>query len=361
MCPLPRFALLGSAMSLMLSCFGGTSFSGTTTDGGSGGAPAAPYSRGVAPIAVDAIYVVNGESSSISVIDASRSTVLGTIELVHASFPHHIYLSKDRSTLLLAVPGMDLSMGHDVEPGDAKGAVMTLDAKTGRMMAARRLDAANHNAIYSADEGEIWTSQMTIPGKVLVLDPTSLATKAVIDVGDMPAEVTFSMDGRRAFVADGASSDVTVVDVATKVRIKTIRVGEGPVGAWPGADGVMYVDAEQGRTVTAIDSERLEVIRTYELRFTPGMAMTTPSASELWVTNADGGTVAYYSTHSPAKLGEFPVGAGAHGIAFAPDGKTAWITNQVANSVAVVDVSSHAVTATIAVGVKPNGIVYRAM
>jgi YVTN family beta-propeller protein len=237
---------------------------------------------------------------------------------------------------------------------------MVLDGTTGATIAARWLDAMNHNAVFSPSGEEIWTSQMTMPGKVLVLDAASLATKNSLDVGDMPAEVTFSKDGLRGFSANGMSNDVTVIDVARESPTATIPVGHDPVGAWPGADDVMYVDAEEGKTVTAIDAHTLTVVRTYDLGFTPGMAVTTPSASELWVTNADAGRIAYYATTSTAKLGELAVGAGAHGIAFAPDGKTAWITNQMANTVSVVDVSSHIVTATVDVGNRPNGLVYRA-
>ena len=75
-----------------------------------------------------------------------------------------------------------------------KGAILKLDALTGETKVARMLDATNHNGIFSPDGKEIWTSQMMMmPGMVLVLDATTLATKQSIDVGDMPAEVTFSL------------------------------------------------------------------------------------------------------------------------------------------------------------------------
>lgn len=358
----PRALLLSYPMLLAVSGCGGSRQPGAPTDAEAGvdRAVDTPSSAPIAPVTVDAVYVANGDSNSVSVIDAALGKILGTIALSNVSFPHHVSLDADGSRMLVAAPGLDLSNGHRLGTSSAKGTVLLLDAGTGATIVSRRLDAPNHNAIFSPDRTEIWTSQMTVPGRVLVLDSETLATKWAIEVGDAPAEVTFSQDGTHAFVANGMSDDVTVVDVARKSVVKTIPVGKDPVGAWPGADGVMYVDAEQGMTVTAIDSATLAPLRTYNLGFTPGMAMTTPSASELWVTNADDGRVAYYLTTSSTKLGEFEVGAGAHGIAFAPDGKTAWITNQAAHSVSVVDVASHSVRATIEVGIHPNGIVYRA-
>jgi len=39
-----------------------------------------------------------------------------------------------------------------------------------------------------------------------VLDATTLATKQTITVGDMAAEISFSKDGKYAFVANGMSN-----------------------------------------------------------------------------------------------------------------------------------------------------------
>lgn len=308
-----------------------------------------------------AVYVVNGQSSSISVIDPSRNVVAGTIALSGVTWPHHIYLSKDGSRLLVAVPNMDLSGGHGAGMDDTPGAVLLLDSSTGAMLASRGLDMMNHNAIFSPSGNEIWTSQMMMPGSVLVLDAETLSVKQSIDVGDMPAEVTFSKDGTMAFVANGMSDSVSVISVATKKVMKTIPVGKDPVGPWPGLDGIMYTDCEEGKSVSAIDPASMSVVRTYNLGFTPGMVGTPPGASgELWVTDEDAGKVVFNMTTQDKKMGELALGAGAHGIAFSPDGKTAYITNQGAGTVSVVDVASHTQIKSFAVGVKPNGVAYRA-
>ena len=67
---------------------------------------------------------------------------------------------------------------------------------------ARRLDAPNHNAAFSPDGSEIWTAQLLDEGTVLVLDASTLETKQTIRVGKIPAEVTFTPDGKYAFVAN---------------------------------------------------------------------------------------------------------------------------------------------------------------
>ena len=324
------------------------------------GAEGTPSTVPIAAITYDALYVVNGEGNSISVINADTFELAGTIALQSTAFPHHVNLSPDKASLAVAVPGSDLSGGHgdSAHGGTSMGAILRLDALTGETMAARRLDRPNHNGIFSLDGKEIWTSQMTMMGAVLVLDASTLTTKQSVTVGDMPAEVTFSRDGRYAFVANGMSNDVTVIDAATKAVVKTIAVGTNPVGAWSGSDGVMYVDNEAAKTLTAINGTTLEIVRTYSLGFTPGMAATSPTG-ELWVTDAENGKVIFYSTTADMKLGELVTSAGAHAIAFSADGKTAYVSNQAAGSISVIDVFSHAFRKTIAVGAKPNGMVFR--
>ena len=321
-----------------------------------------PSSVPIRPVTFDAVYVVNGgngETSSISVINARTNTVAGTIQLTDAMWPHHIYQSADRSKLLVAVPGMDMSEGHGGEmPPDMPGAVMLLNARTGATIRSVLTPAMNHNAIFSPDGREVWTSQMMEPGSVLVLDANTLQTRQEVGVGDMPAEVTFSPSGRLGFVANGGSDSVSVIDPRTKRLVKTIAVGDNPVGAWQAANGFAYVDNEAGMTISAIERRSLQVRFTYDLGFMPGMAQLGPDG-HLWVTDAENGSVVLYSPTRDLRLHEIPTGAGAHGIAFSSDGRTAYITNQLANTVSAIDVRSRRVKATISVGEKPNGLVFR--
>jgi YVTN family beta-propeller protein len=326
---------------------------------GKGHEMAVPSSVPIAAVTYDALFVVNGGESTVSVIDTQSNEVAATIELVDANFPHHLYLSADRRHMLLAVPGMDMSMGHTGGTHDMMGAVMLLDSTTGATVEARMTPMMNHNAIFSPDGSEVWTSQMAEPGAVLVLDAMTLDTLRTVEVGDHPAEVTFSASGTYGFVANGGSDSVTVIDTQSKAVVQTIDVGEDPVGAWQGDNDVAYVDNERAQTITAVDTNTLEVIRTYDLGFMPGMA-ALGTDDRLWVTDATGGGVAFFATDSDMKLGEVATGAGAHAIAFNGDGTKAYISNQMADTVSVIDVATSSVESTITVGSKPNGMVWRA-
>jgi len=326
-------------------------------------------------ISYPAAYVVNGESSTMSVINLTTNALADEIQLVDNSksgkhntmsmalvYPHHVYLNPTKNQIAVAAPGMDLSAGHGLTttPHVGMAKVAILDAAKGQNVKLIDVPAMNHNAIYSPDGKEIWTSQMDTKGKVLVYDAATYALKNTIAVGKEPAEVTFSADGSVAFVANGADDNVMAINPGTKSVIATIAVGHNPVGAWTGADGRMYADNEDGQSVSVIDVKTLKVIETIALGFMPGFAAYEPETKELWVTDHNGGKVHWWVKNATGKFvkgGSFATAAGAHAIAF--KGTTAYVTNQEAASVSVIDITKHLKIKDIAVGKKPNGIVLK--
>lgn len=321
-------------------------------------------------ITYPAAYVVNGESNTISVINLTTNTVTDTIELMASGnnmpmWPHHVfhYTASNIHYLAVGVPGMDLSEGHAGGMAGMKGKVLVLDGVKGTILKDLELPAMNHNAVYSPDGKEIWTSQMEMSGKVLVYDASTYNLKNTIQVGMEPAEVTFSADGSKAYVANGGDNTVSVINPGTKAIIATIPVGADPVGAWVGHDGKMYVDNEEGKSISVIDVITNAVLQTIDLGFMPGSAAHNAIKKELWVTDPDNGKVHYWSwdtaTSQWVHAGLFATDAGAHAIAFTVDGNTAYITNQMAASVSIVNTVSHTKIMDVTVGKKPNGIVLK--
>lgn len=320
----------------------------------------------------DAVYIVNGEDATISVIDLASNTVKATVTIgVHGGhldnsssimWPHHIYLNPSKTKLALGVPSVDLSGGHGGHNTDTvKGKVVVLDAKSVSILSNVETPHMNHNSVFSPDGSEIWTAVMDSIGMVYVYDANTYSLKDSISVGMMPAEVTFSSDGMMAFVCNGMSNDVTVIDPANKTVMTTLPVGMNPVGAWPGSNNKMYVDNEMDMTISVIDVASMLVEESVSLGFTPGYAAYNSQMTELWVTDDGGGRVVYYHrmNNQWTQMGSIITGAGAHAITFTSDGMKAYITNQRAGTVSVIDVSTHTKTLDITVGTKPNGLLIR--
>ena len=314
-----------------------------------------------------AAYIVNGEDASISVIKLSDNTVSETIQMMNHGgthsilWPHHIYHHSNPAThqLAIGVPGMDLSLGHTGGMAGHGGKFIVLNAVKGTITKSVDLPLMNHNAIYSPNGTEIWTTQMDKAGKVLVYDASTYALKNTITVGKEPAEVTFSNDGTKAYVSNGEDNTVSIINPNTKAVITTLAVGVNPVGAWPSAIGKMFVDNEDSKTVSVIDVTTNIVTATINLGFKPGYAAYNEANNELWVSNATDGKVVYFvdmgaSNGGWMKNGEFVTGNDSHAIAFY--GQFAYITNQGSNTVTVINAATHAKVKDLIVGKKPNGI-----
>lgn len=312
-----------------------------------------------------AAYVVNGENGSISVIRLSDNTVNTEIMLMDRNnmimWPHHIYLNPTKNQLAIGVPGMDLSAGHSGGMEGMNGRVLIIDPTTLTIIKNLSVPIMNHNAVFVNNGSEIWTSQMDSLGKVLVYDATSYTLKNTISVGEEPAEVTLSADGTKAYVCNGKSNSVTIINPTTKAVITTVSVPANPVGAWTASNGKMFVDCEDGQKVVVLDVATNAIDQTIDLGFMPGFAAYSASNNELWVTDPMAGKVHYWTWDAGMNMwvqgGSIATGAGAHAIAFT--GSTAYVTNQTANTVSAVNVTNRTVTKTINVGKKPNGIVIR--
>jgi YVTN family beta-propeller protein len=320
-----------------------------------------------------AAYVVNGTSSTLSVINLNTNEVANLIQLTDdvsgmthngggkfLQYPHHVYLNPAKNQIAIAAPGIDLSGGHGVVTHGGTAKVVIIDAVKGVNIKLISVPLMNHNAIYSPDGTEIWTSQIDEKGTVLVFDANTYNLKSTISVGKEPAEVTFSSDGSLVFVANGMDNSISVINPVTKTIIATIPVGKNPVGAWMGSDNRMYVDNEDGQTVSIIDVKTLKVVETVTLGFMPGYAAFNGEMKELWVTDPMAGKVHWWKQDSNGKFvkgGALLTANGAHAIAF--KSMTAYITNQEAASVSVIDVMKHEKIKDIKVGEKPNGIVIK--
>ncbi|MEU5547731.1 IPT/TIG domain-containing protein [Streptomyces sioyaensis] len=144
----------------------------------------------------------------------------------------------------------------------------------------------------------------------------SVLTHAIaIPVGGNPLGVALTPDGTRAYVANGASNTVNVLDTATNIVTTTITVGVGP---------------------------RLVAI--------------APDGAEAYVAVADDALLSVIDTVTNTVTANIPVGAGATGVSVTPDGTRLYVANQNASTVSVIDTATNTVTTTIAVGDAPTGV-----
>ncbi len=307
-----------------------------------------------------AAYVVNGTSNNLSVVRLSDNAATAEIALNGATYPHHISINSAKTKLAVAITSTDLSGGHAGHGGATSGLkVLIIDATTGTIDKEIALAKLPHNAIFNSSGTELWLGQMdTVQSQVLVYKTSDWTLQNTINVGKGLSEVTFSNDGSMAFACNTMSKTVTMIDANSKGIMATIPVGADPVGAWPAANGKMYVDNESGQSVSEISVSGANVVSTFNLGFKPGYVAYSTHHNEIWVTDATNGGVVFFENINGVwtYAGNIPTGADAHAVAFSSNGEKAYVTNQGASTVTVIDVVNHAKLQTVIVGSKPNGI-----
>jgi YVTN family beta-propeller protein len=94
-------------------------------------------------------------------------------------------------------------------------------------------------------------------------------------------------DGRRAYVADGRESQVSVVDLVGQTVLETIPVGPEPVGIAMNASGsAVYVTSFRDGTLTAISTGTNDVVGTARVGGSPRAVVVSRDGTRAFVTHS---------------------------------------------------------------------------
>ena len=104
-----------------------------------------------------------------------------------------------------------------------------IDPATNKVVAEIKGVPINHGAAAAPDGSRLYfSSEAEI--MLEVVDTKTLAVTKKIPLTGRPNNITISKDGRKVYVANGLSNEVSVIETARDAVIVTIRGGEGPWG-----------------------------------------------------------------------------------------------------------------------------------
>ncbi|MEY2449223.1 MAG: hypothetical protein QOH79_2699 [Acidimicrobiaceae bacterium] len=325
------------------------------------------------------VYVPNGRSNTVSVIDPATRTVISTFATT--TEPQHIVPSYDLSTLWV----LD-NQGNDVIP---------IDPATGQAGSPLPVDDP-YNLYFTPDGGSAivvaerkgqldfrdphtmrLTSSLPVPGcgginhadynangsymlvtceyaaKLAKIDVANHAVLGFLDLaanpvegqptpmpmampnGDtasaMPQDVRAGPDGHHFYVADMMAGGVFVVDGDAFTVSKFVPTGVGAHGITPSRDGrVLYVanrgsDQIRGAprgpgSVSVLDPVTDTVTGTWEVPGggSPDMGNLNAEGTELWLSGRFDAEVYVFDTVKGELAAQIPVGDGPHGLTVWP-------------------------------------------
>ena len=165
---------------------------------------------------------------------------------------------------------------------------------------------------------------------VTVLDVLNLRQDRVIAVGADPTGVAANPKRNEVYVVNTGSNSVSVIDAEKKAVVATIPVRQRPYFISVSADGTRgYVANSGSNSVSVLDLNKRRQIAVIGVGEAPGMAVISPDGNTLVVSNRLGGSASIIDARSDVKSlrvrsvwSDCP---GATDIAILPDSSKAFV------------------------------------
>lgn len=160
-----------------------------------------------------------------------------------------------------------------------------------------------------------------------------------------------------AYVPNGKSNTVSVIDLRTFELAKTIAVGAEPTGiAANSQKNEIYVVNSGSSNVSVIDAEKNMVVATIGVHGRPYYIDVAKDGRRAYVANSGSDNVSVIDLETRDVVGNVRVGSKPGLARISPDGSSVVVSNRGDNTVSVIDASSLRVRATLPVCEQPEDI-----
>jgi YVTN family beta-propeller protein len=324
-----------------------------------GSATAAPSAR---------LYVTNEESGDVAVLDTASLRVVTRIPV--GKRPRGIKLSPDGRLLYVALsgsprggPGVDESK---LPPADRSAdGIGVIDLGSAKLL--RVLPSGQDPEAFdiSADGRRLFVSNEET-AEMSVIDTSEGKVVARVVVGKEPEGVTLRPDGKAVYVTCEQDNEVVAVDTGTLKVLSHIETGPRPRSITFSLDGALgFVASENSAEVTIVDvaaarpSGQIKIVSAAKKPLPPRPmgSVLSPDGRRLYVSNGRNESVAVIDVPGGKLLRVIDdVGARPWGIALSSDGRTLYTANGPSNDVAIIDVVRGKVRRRVKVGELPWGL-----
>jgi YVTN family beta-propeller protein len=143
-----------------------------------------------------------------------------------------------------------------------------------------------------------------------------------------------------AYISNGASNTVTVLDLVYLRQDRTLQVGTDPSGmAVNPVRNEVYVANTQSSTVSVIDAESNRVAFTIPVHRLPRSIAVDATGHRAYVANSGSNTVSILNLDRRREIGVVGTGEQPGIVRIAPDGRTLVVTNGMSGSVSIFDIA----------------------
>jgi PQQ-dependent catabolism-associated beta-propeller protein len=158
-----------------------------------------------------------------------------------------------------------------------------------------------------------------------------------------------------AYVSNEKGNTITVIDTETFEPVRTIKVGQRPRGIDLTKDGkFVLVAVGDDDTIQMIDTATGEITGTLPSGADPEFFAQDPAGKFLYVANENDNAVTIIDIDRRAQIGDVQVGVEPEGIGISPDGKILINTSETTNMAHFIDTQTRRIVANVLVDARPR-------
>lgn len=326
----------------------------------------APALPGAQPIGRgDRVYTADQTSNTVTVIDPSTRTVLGTIALGDQRLGGDLGPQYLRD---VDVHGLGFSRdGRYLDVVSVTtNTVTVLRTADNAVVSRTNVGRAAHEGFFAPDGKTVWVADRAL-ARLDIVDAIHGGVVGHVATDDGPSKVLFSPDGRYAYVNHLRSATIDVVRVSSRQVIRRIGgladVFSSDMALSPDGAELWAAHKKVGKvSVVDLRSGKVTSVLTTGPDTNHPAFVTTPSAGYVYLTVGGENTTKIYQRrpgNAPLLVGSVPSsGVEPHGIWPSPDNSTVYVVNEHSDSVDIIDTASRARVDTLPTGQEGQAIVY---
>lgn len=303
-------------------------------------------------------YFTANEGGSISKINAEDNEVVASIDV--EGIAHNVQVSPDGKILGVTLV-TEMAHGHDNDGSmDMTGSALFFDTETNELI--KTVKVGNHPAhIVFTEDGKLALVSNNEDNTVTVIDIKELKVIDTVATGKGPHGFRISKDSKLAYIANMGEDTVSVINIETLKEIKRITVGKTPVTTGITSDGKSLVVTLNGENAIAIVDLVTEKVEKVDVGIGPAQVYIDNNNQFAYIANqgteeAPSNSMTIMDLETKQVVTTIEIGKGAHGVVTSSDNKYAYVTNMFDNTVSVIDLDKKIVIKTLEVGETPNGI-----
>ncbi|WP_342027494.1 PQQ-dependent catabolism-associated beta-propeller protein [Methyloceanibacter methanicus] len=159
----------------------------------------------------------------------------------------------------------------------------------------------------------------------------------------------------KIFVSNERDNTVTVVDSDSLETIKTIATGRRPRGIVTSPDkSEVYVCVGDDNAVEVIDAGSLEIVRNLDSGPDPELMDVSKDGKTIYIANEDDSMVTIMKPDTGDLIVEVPVGVEPEGMRVSPDGTMTVATSESSSMAHFIDTESNDLVANVLVDTRPR-------